>query len=249
MSNPSQPEPPRPPLFDAPADDLVQYRGLSSLAVAGLVVALASPLALLAGPLGWIVPVVGLVLNALALVRIARAAPALVGRKAALAGLALSALFAAAAVTQWFVGYRMLRNEAQRAAAVWFDALRQGNAQKAQQLTLDPKLRPPPDEDARDIERRDPRRRADLKNFVSQPAVRALLALGPNAQVRFYETANQGEEQDHPWVQLTYAVTYDDPAAGRTSFFITLTMDRFVWDGRADWRVLRVEGGVRPEGW
>ncbi|MGD0897754.1 MAG: hypothetical protein ABR915_07940 [Thermoguttaceae bacterium] len=248
MSTPTHPEPPPHPRFDAPADDITRYRAMSGLAVAGLLTGLASAVAMM-GPLGWIVPAVGLACNGLALARIAHAGPALIGRKAALTGLFLSALFATAAPTQWFVGHRLVRNEAIRFAAVWFDALRQGDPYKAQQLTLDPRFRCPKGETYREFYSRYPNWGNELKRYVLQPPVRALLALGPKALVRFYETADQGEQEARPWVQLTYAVTYDDPAEGATTFFITLAMDRFMVAGRPDWRVTRVDGAVHPEGW
>jgi hypothetical protein len=237
--SPSQPR----SLFDAPPDDVTRYRGLSGLAVAALLAGLASPLAL-AAPLGWVVPGAGLLLGSLALLRIARAEPAPLGRKAALAGMALAALFAAAGVSRWYVGDRLLAREAARFAAHWFDALRQGNAADAWRLTFDPKHRWPAGMDPRQFDPNDPHRGEQLEKYRLQPAVRALLALGPKAQVRLYETADQGDQDHHPWVQLTYAVTCDEPPG--TSFFLTLTMDRFIIDGRADWRLLAVQGDLPP---
>jgi hypothetical protein len=235
------PSPPR-PVFDAPADDVIRYRAVSGLAVAGLLMGLASPLALLGLP-GWLVPAGGALLNGLALARIARAGPALIGRKAALAGLGLSLLFAAAAVSRWYVANRLLRNEAMRFAAVWFDALRRGNSQRAFQLTLDPAHRWPSGEDPRNFDRDNPRRHEQFQRYLRQPPVPTLLALGPKAQVRLCEAADLGQQDGHPWVQLTYAVTCDDPA---TSFFLTLTLDRFITAGRTDWRLLGVDSDLPP---
>jgi hypothetical protein len=241
-------ESPQHPLFDAATDDVVAYRAVSSLAVAALLVGLASTVAML-NPVGLIVSGIGLGLGCLSLVRLVRAGPALVGRKAALAGLALSALSATTATTQWYVAQRLLRGEARRFAQVWFDALARGNPYQAQELTLAPTQRPGPEETFRDFYRKNPRWRDELKRYVVQAPVRALLALGPAAEIRYYETADQGVQDDRPWVQLTYAVTYDDPDAGRTSFFITLLMDRFAVEGGHTWRVMRVDGPVRPAGW
>jgi hypothetical protein len=234
--------PPR-PVFDAPADDVLRYRAVSGLAVAGLLAGLASPVALMGLP-GWMVPAGGVLLNVLALARIARAGTALVGRKAALAGLVLSLLFAAAAISRWYVASRLLRNEAMRFTAVWFDALRQGNPQKAFQLTLDPEHRWPAGEDPRNFDRDNPRRHEQVQRFLLQPPVQALLALGPKAQVRFCEAADLGQQDGHPWVQLTYAVSCDDP--GGASFLLTLTLDRFVAAGRTDWRLVRVDSDLPP---
>jgi hypothetical protein len=237
-----------PRLSDTPDSQLADYGALSGLAVAGLVAGLASPAAML-DPLLWIVPPVGMVLSGLALWRIRRQAPALAGRKAALVGLVLSIVFAVAAPADWLIYRRLLRGEARQFADLWFDALRQGQPQKAHQLTLDPNLRRAGDQRVAAFYHESPRRQDDLKSYTQQPLVRSLLALGPKAQARFYQTDDQTEEGDKDWVQLTYVVSYVD-RDGPKSLFVDILLQRAkLGHGRANWRVFRADQRDRPEGW
>ena len=63
-----------PPIFDAADEEVARYRAISSLAVAGLLAGLLSPLALFATTL-WLVPLAAILLSGLALWRIANCAP------------------------------------------------------------------------------------------------------------------------------------------------------------------------------
>jgi hypothetical protein len=239
--------------LSAPQDEeLAAYHALSGLAVAGLVGGLLSPLAMVTVLL-WILPPLAVALNLLALWRIHRRAPALVGRKAALVGLVLAAVFTAAAPADWLVYRWLVRGEARQFASLWFEALRDGQPQQAHLLTIDPKHRRTFREKDWQFYRDAPRWRDDLRGYVNQPLVRTLAALGPKAQVRFYQTVDQGRNElsGNDWVQLVYAVSYDDEKdEGRKSFFVALLVERLqLADGLANWRVLRAEGGVRPEGW
>ena len=83
-------------MFDAADEEVARYRAISSLAVAGLLAGLLSPLAMFAAVL-WLVPLAAVVLSGLALRRIATRSPELVGRPAALAGLLLGTAFLVAA--------------------------------------------------------------------------------------------------------------------------------------------------------
>ncbi len=76
-------------------EDYEQYRALSTIAVASLIVGLLSPMAILS----WLlvtIPVVGVALSLFALVRTRRHRDELAGEKLAAVGLALSLLFAVA---------------------------------------------------------------------------------------------------------------------------------------------------------
>jgi hypothetical protein len=238
------------PRFDAPVDDITEYRAVSSLAVGGLLAGLAS-VAVFLSPLAWFVPLAGLVLSGLALWRIARLSPALVGRKAAIAGLLLSIMFAVQTPADWYVHRRMVRGEARQFASLWFDAIHEGAIEKAHQLTLDPRRRRPLDQQLPDLYRNSVRSRTELKEFVAQPAVRTLLALGPKAQPRYYETVSQSREDgNRDELELIYAITYDDEKNQRKSFFVAVAMERSLLDsGRANWRVVQAVGDVRPPGW
>lgn len=236
------------------ADDAQgQYQAVSVHAVLGLLGGLAGGLAF-TGLLGWLVAWAGLLLSGVALRRIARNAPHLTGRKAALTGLALSTLFVVAAPAEWIVYQRLVGAEAAQFARYWFDFLRDNQPQKAFQLTLHPLQRQPLDASLWDFYRQGPRWHHDLEDYVAQPTVRTLLALGPRAQVRLHEIEGQERQRDHDLVYPIFAVTYAE-AGSKKTFFVRLTLERLRLTGRdrqkrplalADWRVHLVEGGVRP---
>ena len=77
--------------------------------------------------------------------------------------------------------------------------------------------------------------------------MRTLLALGPKAQVRFYQTAAQARDNDNDQVDQVYAVTYEE-GSERKSFFVLVRMSRLkLRSGGAD--IMQTEGGYRPPGW
>lgn len=239
---------PPPIRFSEPGDaEIAQYRAVSRLAVVGLVCGLLSPLAMMAVPF-WAVPALAMGLSALALWRIARPALALTGRKAAMVGLVLGLVFAVAAPTDWLVYRRHMRKEARQFADLWFDYLRHGQPQKAHQLTLPPAERWRMDEALWEYYRASDENAAELRRYAARPPIRAILALGEKAQVRYDQTLDQGSARTLDWVRPIYAVTYMEDGQRKT-FFVAVVLERTrVDDGRASWRIAGVEGGVRPPG-
>ena len=236
------------PPFDSAADEVGEYHAINGLAIAGFLLGMAAPVALL-DPLMCVVPWAGVLVNSMALRRIAGRWPELAGRNVALAGLMLSIVFAVAAPIDTFIHQRMMRAEARQFAELWFDAIREGQPHKAHQLTVDPRLRRPLNDRLVEAYREEARWRAELKTSSLHPPTRALLALGPKAQVRFYETADQDRNEFGDWVRLIYAATYDD-REDRKTFFVAVVVQRTVLgDGRANWRFIAVDGGVRPASW
>ena len=101
-------------------------------------------------------PVLGFFLSWWALRRIRKSASAMAGRKMAMAGLALSLLFLAAAPTDWLVYRWMIRDEARQFSGLWFKYLTQDEPQKAFQLTEPPQSRRPLDDRLWAYYRKDP---------------------------------------------------------------------------------------------
>ena len=224
-----------------------EYRAISSSAMAALVLGLLAPLAVL-DPLLWSLPALGLFCSLFALRRIARNAPALLGRKAALAGLALSVFFLAAVPADWFVYRRLVRAEARGFATAWFELLAGQQPHKANQLTVHPEFRQPLDEKLWAFYGEGPRWRTKLEEYVAEPLVRTLLALGQKAQVRYYKTGDQRHDAEKDHLAQFYAVTYDDSGEKKT-FFVGVELQRHKLEsGQANWQVLAVKGGVRPQG-
>jgi len=230
-----------------PHDDRVlAYQAVSRLAVAGLIFGIAAAVAFI-HPLLWTVPAAGILVAGLALWRIARDAPALIGRKAAVAGLMLSIFCGAAAASGWSAYRGMIRGEARRFTEAWFQFLRDNEPHKAHQLTLHPRYRLPLNDSLWGSYEEGSDPRSELENYVSRPEIRALLALGPKAQVRYYDTEGQTSSEGRESVYQVYAVTYDE-AGKKKTFFIGVALDRFLLEGtgRAAWRILHTDGGIRP---
>lgn len=220
----------QPALQDA---EIAQYRALSAPAVAGLILGLAAPLAMVV-PMLWGVPLAGIACSTVALWRIARNAPALAGRKAALAGLTLSVLFAVAAPTHWSVYRGLVRREAQRFARCWFEFLADNQPHKAHQLTHSPEFRRPLDDKLLDHYAENSSTE-ELDLYVARPPVRTLLELGRKARVRYCTTSYQAHEGRRDILYQVYAVTSGDGGRDET-FFVGLELKREILDtGRANW--------------
>jgi hypothetical protein len=233
-------------LSDPQDAEVTQYRAVSGWAAGGLVLGLLSPLAL-AFPLLWIVPVAGIALSALALKRIADAAPALIGRKAAVAGLLLSVLSGAMAPADWFTYRHLIDREARQFAEQWFAFLRQGEPQYADQLSVNPALRVPLDPEVWKHYALGTEERTRLERFVQQPEIRSLLHLGRNARARYYDTEDLGWEDSDEVVRQVWAVTSQEGGQKKT-FFVRLVMKRYhLPENRAGWQVSEFHGGIRPE--
>ena len=164
----------------------------------------------------------------LALRRIRRSEPGLTGRKMALAGLLLSLAFLAAAPTDWFAYRWRVRREAAEFAGSWLHFLTTDEPQKAFQLTLPPAGRQPLDDRLWAVYRDTPKLRQGLENYVKVPLVRTLLALGPKARVRFFDTAGQTSGDREDVVELIYAVSYEEQGEQK-SFLVAVQMVRSHW--------------------
>jgi hypothetical protein len=79
--------------------------------------------------------------------------------------------------------------------------------------------------------------------------VRTLLALGPRAQVRFYQTGDQTHTDDVDLVDQWYAVTYEEKGERKSFFVLVRMMRQKLSGGKAGWRIMQTEGGGRPTGW
>jgi hypothetical protein len=234
-------------ITDSQDAELAEYRALAGQAVLGLIGGLLAPLAMV-DPLLWSIPAAGTIVSWWALSRIKRGAPAISGRKMALSGLMLSLLFLAAAPADWLVYRWMVRTEARQFSVEWFKYLAQDEPQKAHQLTTVPQARQPLDDLLWAVYRNGPRLRQDLENYVKSPLVRTLLALGPKAQVRFYDTLGQAHLNDDDLVDQVFAVTYEE-GGERKSFFVLVQMARMKTDNGAGWRIFKTRECFRPQGW
>lgn len=157
----------------AGTDDAIDYRPVSPLAVAAVVLGCCSAVALLT-PFAWFLPLVALATALVALADVARPGAARVGRLPALAGLGLAVGFGAQAVTDAAVGRWIERSRAVTTAETWLETVRAGRLEEARSVSA-PSILPAhtglePESDA-----------AEAARFAALPAVRA--AAGGSATI------------------------------------------------------------------
>ncbi len=231
---------------ETPEAELTQYRSLSGMAVTGLILGVLGVLGLFT-PILWPVAWAGVVLSALALVRIARHPQSLAGRGIARAGLALAVFFACMAPAQRYAYQAMVRAQARQFAELWFDLLRRNEPHKAYQLTRHPAYRKPLDERLWKFYGQGTEAREELEHYVKRPEVRTLLALGPRAEIQYFDTQSQGWQDGHDVAYQVFAVSFADNGRRKT-FFVGVNLERHELPatGKADWRIGSTEGGIRP---
>jgi len=225
--------------------EINDFQTVERWAVAGLILALVSPLAML-GSVYWLVPAVALLVNIVALVRLNRDTTHF-GRNAALAGLALSVFFAVAPLAQLAANYAILAPQAKPIADQWFKYMQENSPEKALMLKFAPDARQPFDENLWTFYRRDGSAKDDLVKFVNEPLARTLLALGTKADVRFFGISGVGSDGERALVAYDYSVTYPAPD-GKQTFFVRITVERKPTK-RPDvnpWRVYGYQGGIDP---
>lgn len=232
-------------ITDARDLELAAYHPLAGQAVVGLIFGLLSPLALI-DPGLWIFPALGVVFGVWALRRIEKNAPELTGRGMAVVGLTLSLLLASAAPADWLVYRKKLREEAREFSAEWFRCLAHDAPHRAYQFTLPPSARRLGESNLWSVYRDSPRLRQHLESYVTTPLVRTLLALGPRAQVRFYDTVSQNTFNGNDQVEQLYAVTFEE-AGEKKSFFVDVHTERIRLDtGVSGWRIVQARTGMTP---
>jgi hypothetical protein len=201
----------------------LEYRTVDPVTVIGLGLGLLSPLALIGGVMVLFAGFAAVV-NLVALARL-KQDTGRTGRAAALAGLALSVVFGVLPITRWASARALLADQPREMADAWFEYLRQDKPELAYRLRFHPDYRPPADDSLWLFYRNDDEAKAELKGFVADPLVRRLLALGQQAQVRFYKTDAIVTDGSTAGVQYTYTVTYPD-GDGKKTFFATLVLER-----------------------
>jgi len=175
------------PISDVPVDldarELPDYRPISGLAFVALLAGLASAAAL-AHPILWCLPLLGLVVSLVALRRLAAAERPMVGRRAAVGGLALSLVFGVAAPTRFFSRQFWLQARAEHVAEQWFDDLRTGQIGQAYELLrhVGSSSHPPPKPHDDAAAAAAEEAKTELQLFAERQPIARLLTLGNQAQ-------------------------------------------------------------------
>ncbi len=238
----------RPALTEG-ADLPPEYRSVSIAAVVSTILALISPAALL-HPALWLIPALAVLLGAVAWLGIKRS-PGRVGRTAAVFGCVVGAFVVSAAVAERTVYRHCLAAECGQFGRQWFAYLADQSPHKAHALTLAPQYRPGlvRDEVVWEFYRAGPQWRRELDAYVKDRLVRALLALGRDAEVRYLGCEGFGPSGDHLAAYPLFAVTFGEGDRKKT-FFVRMTLEKQTHGPqKGAWRLLRAEGGVRPADW
>jgi len=204
--------------------DATEYRAVSPLAIVALVVGLLSALAL-AAPVLWIVPLLGLLISSAALLSLQEGS-GLVGRPAALAGLAFSIFFGTAAPTAWLAADWRLDRDAQAFGLAWFDFLARGETHRAHQLGVRPTARRPLN-DAEQLwaeYRRPGELHDELEVFVARPLIKKLVSLDAQAVVRHVATRDALHEDQRDTIRQLYAVSRS--ADDQQPLYVELVLER-----------------------
>lgn len=181
---------------------LAGYQSPSVAAIAALILGLASPLAIF-HPLLLVIPFVGAVVALLALSRIAASEGALVGRKAALLGLFLSLASAAGILSHDAVIRRFRVAQASEAARQWIELALAGDMERAYWLKAGV-----PIPDPNRPEQFGPSGVNPFVQFLDDPNVKAVMAAGPEADIRLESTIAYGEEKKGEYyVRQRYKLT------------------------------------------
>lgn len=152
------------------------------MALVSLFLGIAAPLCMMA-PLLFALPISGAALALLALRNIATSDGALIGRTAALIGLALAVASICATVTRAKVGEEMLSRQARAAAIEWIGLLQAGNTDEAFEMTTAKRKGPPPPSPV-NMESSQPVRKP-IDEFRDNPVVHFLVVHAKDADVRY----------------------------------------------------------------
>jgi hypothetical protein len=233
---------------DIEATELPDYRPLCVAAPIGLVLGLLSFLAFL-HPVLWFVPLLAAGVNIYALISLAQS-ERMVGRQAAVAGLMLALAFGTAAPLRIVTYHWLARRDAGRFGREWIQAVLEQDVHKAHQMAKMPGERQPIDGQLAAFYEQSSELRTELETYLKTPVVATLMALGPQATVRHYQTESSQTDGRSDLVEDVYAVTYEENGRQK-SFFIKLNLWRNLKKevGPRLWRVQSPEGGYKPKNW
>lgn len=227
---------PAPPIRSDVVDD---YRSVSVLAVAGLLLGLASISAWL-HPLLWLVPLAAVVVSLLAFRKLALDAPNLIGWKPAAVGLALGLLCGAGAATRWALHQYLVEAEAAKVGVAWIDLVRDGRDRQVHQLSLLPIARlTAPDIEAAYGELPDLEK--EFQEFDSIAVIQRIHETPQDAQIRLYRVTDHHRVKQRDRLGTQFEVSYDKDGR-RQGILVELIMHRLVdgKTGEVTWQIIPV---------
>lgn len=223
-------------VIGAEVDEDANYRTVSVLALVSLGLALLSPLVFF-GPLLMIFPIASAVLGLLALRQIATSDGALIGRAAALVGIAVSVAGITAGFTRTELSQYLLSRQARTTALEWLSLLQQGDAEQAFLLMSTSSQRPPHAHPGAPTEQP---AESPLDIFRASPVVHFMLEHAGSAPVQYdgdtaYELFTTGEAR----IQQQYSVSVPpvDGNGTTSTLNIVVLRSRGYAGGPFQWRI------------
>jgi hypothetical protein len=212
------------------------YHSVSLMAVAALALGLLSPLAF-AHPLLWIVPIGGAALAAAAILRIDRSNGELIGRKAAVAGLALSLVAGIGAATYAIARPMWLARRADQVCQRFLDLLAAGDSRGAHQIWAAPQFRFLPGGGLEELYAENPQAENDYQSFIKRPNIKDILALGEHARIEHEKTQLTGSDEQQDYLMAYYRLR-GETSEGEIDKQIRLIIERTVQEDKPErWRV------------
>ena len=219
--------------------DSQSYRAISPLAIAACILGVASALALI-HPLFWFLPVATVAVSVLALRSISRNSDALVGRKAALVGLAAAAFFGVWAPTSLALQRVVIPRHARPFAEYWLELLRDGRVHEAHQWTVGADYRLPADVDLEAFYQSDTDAKEDLKVFLDDDVLRVLLRAGRTGSPRFVRTLNVDGNGKKSQATLDFEIATNGQTAEPIDIRMEVERTLADRDRAVQWRVIQI---------
>lgn len=244
--------------FDASGEEsLSGYRPIHWTSVVGLCLGVLSTFSLL----HWLllsVAVAAILIGVVALRQIAQRDGELLGRKAALAGIALAVCFLGFVPTRSVTRRNHLDRQARQHAEQWFLLLRDGglpNLYKAFELKKTYRERQPQGTDLalrygdpREISSMDAlpideemnhayRHQRSFHDFVEHPVVNQIIELGRNCELTWERVAGRSRSSNHDLIVLEYSIKYQDDGQRQTALFIEMGRNHYPDTREAHWYV------------
>lgn len=208
--------------------DPVPYRAISWLAMAALLLGAASALSLLSGLLAFI-PLIAVGLAVAALRSIANTQPRPLGRRAALAGVALAVLFGTWSTTQGVIRQYWIYRQAQQYADQWLELVREGRVYEAHQLYLPQDRRKSPGTALSVYYESDRDARRELDQIFDVAPCKQIVEMGKRCRVRFVRNESFDSVIDYNLYIDSATMRYQvegDLDGKPSSFPITLALHR-----------------------
>jgi hypothetical protein len=222
-------------------EEAPEYSSVSALAIASLVLGLASPLCLVSRVF-LILTVLGIALSIFALVRIAASDGSLAGRWAAVLGLALCVGFGTAEISRGAITHYLRTSQARNVAQQWLEVLAAGKLDDAFQRTVEGQRPRSPLGDPG----APPPTTTPFDEFTKLEVIQRIAAAGDKARIVFkgtdaYQRINWRQFIVQQRFQIAPAAKPDGAKPDPFDVAITVQRSRFARESASHWLVWKYE--------